>query len=78
MLRVFSCIEFLEKEECYPVRPLVDRLNRNGFAMVRKPAKECVDGQGRRRGRRKMDIEIAVDATALSRHVDHVALSLPS
>ena len=42
--------------------------------MVRKPVKECVDGQGRRRGRRKLDIEIAVSATALSRHVDHVAL----
>ena len=44
MLRVFSCTEFLENEECSPIRSLVDRLNRNGFAMVRKPAKECVDG----------------------------------
>ncbi len=64
----------LESEECSPNRPLVDWLNCNGFAMVRKPAKECIDGQGRRRGRRKMDIEIAVDAIELSPRVDHVVL----
>lgn len=74
LLRAFYCTVFLEREECSPVRPLVDRLNCNGFAMVRKPAKECFDGQGRRRMNRSMDIEIAVDAMELSPHVDHVAL----
>ena len=64
----------LENEEYYPLRPLSDWLHYNGFAMVTKPAKEFIDGQGRRRVKGNMDVEIAVDAMELAPHVDHVVL----
>ena len=52
----------------------MDRLNCNGFAMVTKLVKECVDGQGRRNVKWNADIEIAVDAMELSPRGSHVVL----
>ena len=74
LLRALYYTALLENEEYSPIRPLVDWLNYNGFAMVTKPAREYIDGQGRRRVKGNMDIEIAVDAIELARHVDHVVL----
>ena len=38
LLRAFYYTALLESEEYSPIRPLVDWLNYNGFAMVTKPA----------------------------------------
>ena len=43
LLRAFYYTALLESEEYSPIRPLVDWLNYNGFAMVTKPAKEFTD-----------------------------------
>ena len=74
LLRAFYYTALLENEEYSSIRPLVDWLDYNGFAMVTKPAKEFIDGQGRRRAKGNMDVEIAVDAMELAPHVDHVVL----
>ena len=74
LLRAFYYTALLENEENSSIRPLVDWLSYNGFAMVTKPAKEFIDGQGRRRVKGNMDVEIAVDAMELAPHVDHVVL----
>ena len=74
LLRAFYHTTILEHEEYSPLRPLVDWLQYNGFALVTKPAKEFTDSQGRRRVKGNMDVEIAVDAMELAPHVDHVVL----
>ena len=74
LLRAFYYTALLENEEYSPLRPLADWLHYNGFALVTKPAKEFIDGQGRRRVKGNMDVEIAVDAMELAPHVDHVVL----
>ena len=44
------------------VRPLVDWLDYNGFIVRAKPAKEFDDGDGRRKVKRNIGVELAVDA----------------
>ena len=74
LLRAFYYTALLENEEYSPIRPLVDWLHYNGYSMVTKPAKEFTDGQGRRKVKGNMDIELTVDAMELAPHVDHVVL----
>lgn len=57
-----------------PLVPLLDWLSYNGYTLVSKPTKEFTDGNGRRKIKGNMDIEIAVDALELSHHVDNVVL----
>jgi uncharacterized LabA/DUF88 family protein len=63
----------VEDQEYSSVRPLVDWLNYNGYAVVTKPAKEYVDASGRRR-KGGMSIELAVEAMQLAEHLDEVIL----
>ena len=74
LLRAFYYTALLESEEYSPIRPLVDWLNYNGFAMVTKPAKEFTDSTGRRKVKGNMDIELAVDAMQLAEHIDQMVL----
>ena len=74
LLRALYYTALLESDDYSPIRPLVDWLNYNGFAMVTKPAKEFIDSQGRRKIKGNMDIELAVDAMELAPRVDHIVL----
>ena len=74
LLRAFYYTALLDNEEYSPIRPLVDWLHYNGFAMVTKPAKEYTDSQGRRKVKGNMDIELSVDAMELAPRVDHIVL----
>jgi uncharacterized LabA/DUF88 family protein len=74
LLRAFYYTALLENDDYSPIRPLVDWLNYNGFAMVTKPAKEFTDSQGRRKIKGNMDIELTVDAMEMADHVDHIVL----
>ena len=74
LLRAFYYTALLESEEYSPIRPLVDWLHYNGYAMVTKPAKEFTDSTGRRKVKGNMDIELAVDAMEMAPHVDHIVL----
>ena len=74
LLRAFYYTALLESEEYSPIRPLVDWLNYNGFAMVTKPVKEFTDSTGRRKVKGNMDIELAIDALELAPYIDHMVL----
>lgn len=74
LMRAFYYTAILETEDHSPIRPLVDWLNYNGFAIVSKPAKEYTDSMGRRKIKGNMDVELAVDAMELAPHIDHAVL----
>ncbi len=74
LLRAFYYTTLIEDQEYSSIRPLLDWLDYNGYAVVTKLAREFTDTQGRRRVRGNMDIEIAVDAMELIGHVDHIVL----
>ena len=64
----------MDDQEYSSIRPLVDWLDYNGFAVVTKPTKEFVDSLGRRKVKGNMDIELAVDAMEMADHIDHLVL----
>ncbi len=74
LLRAFYYTTIIENGEYSSIRPLIDWLDYNGFTVVSKPAKEFEDGEGRRRFKRNMSIELVVDALELSNHIDHIVL----
>lgn len=74
LVRCFYYTALLEDQEYSPLRPLVDWLDYNGYAVVTKPAKEYTDAMGRRKVRGNMDIEIAIDMMELAERLDHVVL----
>lgn len=74
LVRAFYYTALVEDQEYSPIRPLIDWLDYNGYAMVTKPTKEFTDSSGRRKIKGNMDIELAVDVMELSDHVDHVIL----
>jgi uncharacterized LabA/DUF88 family protein len=74
LIRAYYYTALVEDQEYYPIRPLVDWLDYNGFRLVTKPAREFTDSQGRKRWRGDMDVEIAVDMMEMSAHADHMVL----
>ncbi len=64
----------MEDQEFSPIRPLIDWLNYNGYTVVTKPAKEFDDGEGRRKFKRNMHIEIVVDAMEFAEKADQIVL----
>ena len=74
LIRANYYTAILEDQEFSPLRPLVDWLDYNGFAVVTKPAREFTDSQGRRRVKGNMDIEIAVDMLEATAYADHLIL----
>ena len=74
LVRAFYYTAVQEDLEYSPLRPLLDWLDYNGYALVSKPAKEFTDAMGRRRVKGNMDIEIAVDMMALAGRVEHMVL----
>jgi uncharacterized LabA/DUF88 family protein len=55
-------------------RPLIDWLNYNEFTVIAKPVKAFDDGEGRRKFKRNIAIELVVDALEISKHIDHMVL----
>src|ERR1700737_5177466 len=68
LIRAFYDTALVEDQEYSSIRPLVDWLDYNGFAVVTKPTKEFVDSLGRRKVKGNMDIELAVDAMEMADH----------
>jgi uncharacterized LabA/DUF88 family protein len=63
-----------DDDEISTIRPLLDWLDYNGYAVITKAMKEFVDVGGHRKVKGNMGIELAVDAMELARHVDHIVL----
>jgi uncharacterized LabA/DUF88 family protein len=74
LVRAFYYSVILEDQEFSSIRPLIDWLDYNGYTVTTKPAKEFDDGEGRRKVKRNMHIEIAVDAMELAKSVDQIVL----
>ncbi|KAF0180979.1 MAG: NYN domain-containing protein [Hyphomonadaceae bacterium] len=74
LIRAVYYTALLEDQDFSPIRPLVDWLDYNGYALVTKAAKEYQDSAGRRRIKGDMDVEIAVDMMELSANLDHAVL----
>lgn len=74
LTRAYYYTALLESEEYSPIRPLIDWLTYNGFAIVTKSAREFTDSMGRRRIKGNMDVELTVDALELAPHLDHAVV----
>src|SRR5580704_14522024 len=74
LVRAYYYTVMIEDRESSSIRPLIDWLDYNGFEVVSKQAKELDDGEGRRKIKRSMNVEIAVHALELSNHIDHIVL----
>jgi len=74
LVRAFYYTVVIEDREFSSLRPLLDWLDYNGFTVFTKPAKEFDDGEGRRRFKRSMGVELAVNAMELARQVDEIVL----
>ena len=70
LIRAFYYTALVDDQEYSSIRPLVDWLDYNGYAVVTKPTKEFVDSTGRRKVKGNMDIELAVDAMEMAEHID--------
>jgi uncharacterized LabA/DUF88 family protein len=74
VIRAFYYIAISEAQEYSSIRPLIDWLDYNGYTVVTKPTREFADASGRRRMKGSMDIELAIDAMELARHIDQMIL----
>ena len=74
LIRAFYYTALVEDQEYSSIRPLIDWLDYNGYAVVTKPTKEFVDSMGRRKVKGNMDIELAVDAMEMAENLDHMVL----
>lgn len=74
LVRAYYYTALVEDQDFSPIRPLVDWLDYNGYALVTKPAKEYTDAAGRRRFKGDMDVEIAVDLMQAASYIDHAFL----
>ena len=74
LVRAFYYTALVEDQEYSSIRPLIDWLDYNGYAVVTKPVQEFTDSMGRRKVKGNMDIELAVDAMELAPFIDHMVL----
>src|ERR1700745_2234179 len=74
LVRAFYYTAIIEDQEYSSIRPLVDWLDYNGYTVVTKPTREFIDAAGRRKVKGNMDVELAVDAMELARHIDEMVL----
>ncbi|MBL8589307.1 MAG: NYN domain-containing protein [Methylobacteriaceae bacterium] len=74
LVRAYYYTALVEDQEYSSIRPLIDWLDYNGYAVVTKPTKEFVDSLGRRKVKGNMDIELAVTAMEMATYVDQIVL----
>jgi uncharacterized LabA/DUF88 family protein len=74
LLRASYYTVVIEHEDFSWLRPLIDWLAYNGFTVITKLAEEFDDGEGRRKFKRNMRVELAIDAMELAGHVDQIVL----
>lgn len=74
LVRAYYYTALADDQEYSSIRPLIDWLDYNGYAVVTKPMKEFFDAAGRRKVKGNMDIELAIDVMELAPGIDHVVL----
>ena len=74
MIRAYYYTALPEDQEFSSLRPLIDWLDYNGFAVVAL-TREFLDPEtGKRRIKGNMDMELALDMLKLAPHIDHAIL----
>ncbi|MEO5365543.1 MAG: NYN domain-containing protein [Magnetococcus sp. WYHC-3] len=75
LVRAYYYTALSDEQDYSPIRPLVDWLAYNGYAVITKPIKEYVDAAtGIKRTKGNMDIEIAVGMMRMAPYYDHAVL----
>jgi uncharacterized LabA/DUF88 family protein len=74
LIRAFYYTALTDDQDYSPLRPLVDWLSYNGYAVVTKPTKEFTDASGRKKVKGNMDMELAIDLLEMADRVDHVVI----
>jgi uncharacterized LabA/DUF88 family protein len=75
LIRAYYYTALPEDQEFSPLRPLIDWLDYNGFAVVSKLTREFSDPEtGKKRTKGNMDMEIALDMLKLAPFLDHAVL----
>ena len=75
LIRAYYYTALPEDQEFSPLRPLIDWLDYNGFAVVSKLTREFTDHEsGKKRIKGNMDMEIALDMLKLAPFIDHAIL----
>jgi uncharacterized LabA/DUF88 family protein len=75
LVRAYYYTALPEDQEYSPLRPLIDWLDYNSYAVVSKLTREFTDPEtGKRRVKGNMDMEIALDMLRLAPHIDHAIL----
>ena len=75
LIRAYYYTALPEDQEFSPLRPLIDWLDYNGFAVVSKLTREYTDPEtGKKRTKGNMDMELALDMLKLAPHIDHAIL----
>jgi uncharacterized LabA/DUF88 family protein len=72
--RAFFYTTVKESSDYVAVRPLIDWLAYHGFTVRAKPTREIDDGDGRRKFKRAIGVDLAVDAMETAPHVDRIVL----
>ena len=75
LIRAYYYTALPEDQEFSSLRPLIDWLDYNGFAVVSKLTREFTDPEtGKRRIKGNMDMELALDMLKLAPHINHAIL----
>jgi len=75
LIRAYYYTALPEDQEFSPLRPLIDWLDYNGFAVVSNLTREFTDPEsGKKRIKGNMDMEIALDMLKLAPFIDHAIL----
>lgn len=72
IVRAFFYTNFRENDEPHNIRPLLDWLDYNGFTIRAKALRDYDDGEGRRRTKRNIGVELAIDALEIAPYLDHI------
>ncbi|MCW3783920.1 NYN domain-containing protein [Defluviimonas salinarum] len=68
----YACVN--EAEEFVPIKPLMDWLGYNGYAVTCKPVREFIEPGGRKKIKGSIGIELTVDAMTMAPHIDHAVI----
>jgi uncharacterized LabA/DUF88 family protein len=74
LLRAYYYMTIFEDRDHQTTRPLLDWLEYNGFTVRTKPVKEFDDGEGRRKSKRNIAVNLAIDALSVACHIDRLML----
>ncbi len=74
IVRAFFYTNFKENDEPHSIRPLLDWLDYNGFTVRAKVLRDYDDGEGRRRTKRNIGVELTIDALGIAPHLDQIFL----